>query len=161
MPGGEKSPSSISAMNYPALAPSGRAGKYKGGIGAAKAEGIGERVVHLALLRSFGHQIDVAGGGRVIEVQGRRHHPITDREDREDRFDAAGGTEKMPDGGFCRGHRQFVRMPAEQPLDRTEFDLIAQWGRGAMGVDVIDPFQSDASTLQSVAHRPKCPVAIL
>ena len=34
---------------------------------------------------------------------------------------------------------------AEQPLDRAELDLVAERGRGAVGVDVVDVGGRDAA----------------
>ena len=42
---------------------------------------------------------------------------------------------------------------AEQPLDRPQFDLVADRRRGAMGVDIVDLGGRDPGALQRGAHR--------
>src|SRR5438874_3629968 len=84
---------------------SGRACENQRRVGSAEAEGIGEHVPHAALLRLPWHQIDVAGRRGIVEVQGRRHYPVADSEDREDRLDTPRGTEQMSDRRLRRGHR--------------------------------------------------------
>src|SRR2546421_234226 len=57
---------------------SGRAGENQRRVGPAEAKRIGEHVPYRAFLRLLRHQIDVAGRRRIVEVQGRRHHPVAD-----------------------------------------------------------------------------------
>src|SRR6201984_3519133 len=52
-------------------------------------------------------------------------------------------------------------MTAEQPLHGTEFDFVAEWGRGAVGVYVIDLVRRNACALQSVAHRTERAITVL
>src|SRR5215471_205899 len=150
-----------SGKGYRAVMRSGRARKDQRGIGTAKAEGIRERIGHFALLGVFWHQIDVAGGRRVVEVERRRNDLIADRKDREDRLDATGRAEQMPNRGFRRRHRQFIRMSAKKPLHRTELDLVAERGGGTVGVNVVDLLRSDTGPPQRIAHRSKSTVAVL
>src|SRR5262249_15132602 len=102
------------------------------GVGTAEAEGVRERVAHRPLLCFVGYEIDIAAGRGVVEVQGRRHDPVAQRQDREDRLDAAGSAQQVPDRGFGRGHRELVGMVAEEPLHRAELDLVAFGRRGAV-----------------------------
>src|SRR5437762_2748287 len=92
------------------LGTSAGAGEDQRSVGAAKAKGVRQRVADAALLGLFRHEIDVAGGRRVIEIEGRRHDTVAQCEDREDRLDAAGGAQQMTDRRFGRGHREFVGM---------------------------------------------------
>src|SRR5580704_11724195 len=52
-------------------------------------------------------------------------------------------------------------MAAEQPLHGTEFDFVAEWGRGAVGVYVVDLVRRNARALQSVAHRTERAITVL
>src|SRR5215469_1865524 len=44
-------------------------------------------------------------------------------------------------------------MFAEQPLDGAQLDLVAERGRGAVGVDVINLVWRKTRTPQGIAHR--------
>src|SRR5258708_3784478 len=105
----------------PALA---HAGKDEGGVGAAEAEGVRQHIAHRPLLGAVRHQVDVVARRRVVEVERRRDDAVAQRQDREDRLDAAGGAEKMADRRFGGGHRELVGVLAEQPLHRAELDLV-------------------------------------
>src|ERR1019366_350793 len=74
------------------------------GVGAAKAEGIRHDEFDLSFARRVRHEIDFGRDRQMIEVERRRNNLIPDRQNRKDRFDGAGGAEKMPDRRFRRGH---------------------------------------------------------
>src|SRR5690606_25315129 len=61
---------------------------HQAGIGAPEAEAVVEHRAHRPLLGLVRHQVHaLATVGRIVEVQRRRHDPVAQREDAEDRFD--------------------------------------------------------------------------
>src|SRR5712691_11747344 len=69
-------------------------------ISAAEPERVRQHVVDPALPRLVRHEVDVAGGRRIVEVEGRRDHIVAQRQDREYRLGAAGSAEQMADRRF-------------------------------------------------------------
>src|SRR5579871_376231 len=131
------------------------------GVGAAETERVRQCIGDLALARHLGDEVDVAGRGRVFQIEGRRHDAVAQGENREDRLDAAGGSEQVADRRFGRRHRQAIGVVAEQPLDRAQLDLVAERGRGAVRVDVVDLVGRQPGAAQRVAHRAIGAVAVL
>src|SRR6185312_9332622 len=121
-------------------------------VGAAEAEGVGQGVIDFPLLRRMRHQIEVATLGGVVEIEGRRNDAVADRENRENRLDAAGGAEQMADRRFGRGHRELVGVIAEHALDRAQLDFVAERRRGTVRVDVADLIGRYAGPFHRVAH---------
>ena len=102
---------------------------------------------------SRGNQVDaVAFRRRVVEVEGRRHHAIVDGEDRVDRLDASRRAEHMADRRLGRRHRYAVGGSAEQPLDRGQLNVVAERGRGGVGVDVVDVLGIELGARQRRGH---------
>ncbi|MCY1172102.1 hypothetical protein D9M73_122310 [compost metagenome] len=59
----------------------------------------------------------------------------------------------MPDRRLGRAHRQRVDIAAEQAAHRVQFQLVAERGRGAVRVDVIDVGQVEARLFHRHLHR--------
>ena len=147
---------------------SGVAAEDQRGVGAAEAEGIGQRDVDLLLpCAAVRHQVDRRLHRRVVEVDGRRRDVVADGEQREDRLDRAGRAEEVADRRLGRRHRDLAGGVAEQPLDRAELDLVAERRRGAVGVDVVDvagasmPARFIAIRMQRSAPSPSSAGAVM
>src|SRR5690606_13958310 len=108
------------------------------GVGSAKAEGVRHHRPERLLLRLMRHEVEVATLRRVLEIERRRYHAITQRQDREDRFGTAGCAEQVADRGFGRRHREVIGMLAEQPLHRSQLDFVAERRRSAVRIHVPD-----------------------
>lgn len=67
------------------------------GIRTAKAEAVGQRDIHLTLLRFLRYPINNAFTGRILKIQGWRNDAIPNGEQREHGFDRARRPEQMPD----------------------------------------------------------------
>ena len=59
-------------------------------------------------------------------------------EDRDDRLDAAGRAEQVPDGSLVGGDRERGGARAEEILDGLRLGEVVGTGTGAVGVDVVD-----------------------
>jgi hypothetical protein len=89
---------------------------------------------------------------RIFEIESRRSDLVAKRKHRENRFQAASGSQQMPGGRFCRADRD-SSIPAEDGLDRCEFAAVSNRRRGGMGIQVLDIAWRDASLLQRQLHR--------
>src|SRR5258708_11594959 len=81
---------------------------------------------------------------RIFEIESGRSDLVAKRKDRENRFQAAGGSQQMPGGRFCRADRN-SSIPAKNGLDRCEFAAVSDRRRGGMGIQVLDIAWRDAS----------------
>src|SRR5437764_16802 len=84
----------------------GEATKHQRRIGAAESERIRQCDIDGALFRLMRHQIDRGCDRRIVQIEGRRHDSVSNRQNREDRLHGAGGAEQMPDRGLGGGHAQ-------------------------------------------------------
>ena len=71
-------------------------------------------------------------------------------EQAEYRFDGAGGTEGVTEGGF--GRTEFGRTGAEDAVERLGFGAVVEGCAGAVGVDVADLRGSDAAFFERLSH---------
>src|SRR3954453_12075261 len=67
----------------------------------------------------------------------------------------------MADSRFRGRHRKPIGMIAEQALHGPQLDLVAERGRGAVRVDVVDTFRRQAGAAERVAHRAEGAAAVL
>ena len=89
------------------------------GVGAAEAEGVGQRAAdRSSCARCSGTKSRSHCGIDVDEVDGRRRDLVAHREHGEHRLDAAGGAEQVAGHRLGRAHRELVRVVAEGALDR-------------------------------------------
>ena len=93
----------------------GVAAENQRGIGAAKAEGIRQRDIDVALARLVRHQVDRRFDRRIVEIDGRRGDAVANGQDREDRLDRAGGAEQMADADLVE---DIEMPPAALPTSR-------------------------------------------
>src|ERR1700676_2744222 len=87
--------------------------KSQCGIGAAEAEGIGQRGADCHIARDVWNKIEIAFGIAMKKVRRRRRDLIAYREHREDRLDAACGAKQMSGHGLRRRDREPRRVIAE------------------------------------------------
>src|ERR1051326_4585653 len=130
-------------------------------IGATEAERVRQDGVDLALPRLVRHEVDRGLDRRVVEIDGRWRHVVADGENREDCLDRAGSAEQMPDRRLGRRHRDLAGRIANDALDRTELDLVAEGRRGAVRVDVVDLGRGNLGALERHAHAAERAVAVL
>ena len=107
------------------------------------------------------HVIEIAAFARIVEVDGGRQDAVANREDREDRLDAACRSEQMPGHRLGRAHRDLLRVLAERMLDRNGLGDVACRRRGAVGVDVIDLLRIELGVAHRVLHRTTRTVAVI
>src|SRR5690606_40816010 len=91
------------------------------------------------------NEVDHAIDGRIVQVQSRWGHVVSNGENTENGLHRPSCAKEVPDGGFRRRHRELLRRAAEQAFDGGELDLIAHGRRGSMRVDVVDVARLDAS----------------
>src|SRR3974390_3644806 len=89
---------------------------------------------------------------RIVEIDGGWRDLITDRQDRKDRLNRAGGAEQMANARLGRRHRDAGGNIANQTLHRAELDFIAKWGRSTVRVDVVNVAHRDTGPLNRHAH---------
>src|SRR5690606_29086302 len=77
---------------------------------------------------------------------------VANGEHREQRLDAAGGTEQVAGHGLGGGHRELAGVVAEGALDGNGLALVAHLRGSAVGVDVIDVLGIDAGVGQRRDH---------
>ncbi len=115
------------------------------GVGAAQPEGADRRVPGAPA--GPGHRLArqveaVRAQRRVGAVPGlcgdRRDHPVLDGEHRLDETDHARRGVRVPDAGLHRAERARIRRVAVRLGQRRQFDLVAEFGRGAVRLDEAD-----------------------
>src|ERR1700687_2486082 len=79
--------------------------KRQGGIGAAEAEGIGQRGADLHVARDVWNKIEIAFGIAMEKVRRRRRDLIAYRKHGEDRLDTPRGAKQMSGHGLGRRNR--------------------------------------------------------
>src|SRR4030081_4005245 len=135
--------------------------EHQRGVGPPETEGIRQHGVDLPLLRLVGHEVAWGVERRIVEIDGGRRDVVANRQNREDRLDGAGRAQQMADRGLGRRHRDLGRRIAHHALHRVELDLVAERGRGAMGIDVVELGRRDAGALERHGHAAIGAVAVL
>ncbi len=102
----------------------------------------------------MGDEIDTrAAFARFVEVERWGHDLVADGEDAEDAFHRARAAEKMADGRLGAAHRHGRDIVAEQALDRAQFQFVAEGGRCAVGVHIVDVSEAETRFLERHLHR--------
>src|SRR5580658_8227708 len=138
-----------------------QAPEHERSIGAAESERIRQRYIDRLLARLVRHEVDGGIHGWIVQVDGRRQHPVTHREQAEYRLDRTSGAEQMTDRRFRRRHRDVAGGVTDQSLDGLELDLVAERRRRAMGVDIVDIARRYAGAADRGAHAPERAIAVL
>ncbi|MNE54489.1 hypothetical protein D3C80_1492690 [compost metagenome] len=84
---------------------------------------------------------------------------IAQRKYGEDRLDPPCGTQQVASGGFGRTDRK-AAVFAEQGFDCRQLAFIAHWGRGGVGIQVLNLGCFHAGLVQCLLHGPAGAVAI-
>src|SRR5262249_14718163 len=134
-----------------------KAPKYQRRVGTAKPERVRQYHIDFAFARRMRYQVDLCLDGRVVEIERRRCNLVAYCQNREDGLDGPGGPQQMADRRFSGRHRNTASLLADQPLHRTEFDLVAERCRSAMRIDVIDFGGRDVGAPESGGHSPPPP----
>ena len=108
----------------------------------------------------MGDEVQIAAFIRLIQVDGRRRHLITQGQHTEDRFDCTSSAEQMAGHRLGRTDRQLVGLLAEYPLHRTGLSFVASQSRGAVGVDVLHLIGVKARVAQGIGHATGRTIAI-
>ncbi len=74
----------------------------------------------------------------IVEVDGRRHDLIAQRQHSDGRFQSAGAAKQMSGHRLGRADQHLVGMIAEGALHGGGFQFVAQRRRGAVRIDVAD-----------------------
>ena len=109
------------------------------GVRAAEAEGIGQRRLNRPLARCMRHEIDRRLDRRVVEIESRRAR--SGRGSREWRRSPPPRPLRRADGRSTTWSRTSTSCAAASPSRRStaaQFDLVADRGRGAVRIDVVD-----------------------
>src|SRR5580704_15307651 len=120
----------------------------QGGVGAAEAEGIGEGVGDFGFTGDIGNVVEVAGRVGLFVIGGGRHDLVTECEDADAGFEAAGAAEQVAGHGFRGADGNFFGAVAEDAFERGGFDGVADGSGGAVSVDVADVVGGDAGIFQ-------------
>src|SRR6516225_7888799 len=129
-------------------------------VGAAEAEGVGQRRADLHLARRVGHKVEIALRVLLEEIRGRRCDLIADGEHREYRLDRCRRAKEMAGHRFGRRDRELCSMLAEAALYRDAFGDVSQRSGGAVCVDVVDVRRREPAVLEGVAHAARGPCAV-
>ena len=93
----------------------------------------------LRLAGGVGDVVEVALVVGVVEVERGRDDAVVDGHGADDQLDAAGGAQQVAGGALGGGdHQAVVGVVAEGLLDGLGLGQVAQFGAGAVGVDVVD-----------------------
>ena len=113
--------------------------EHERGVVAAEPERVRDADLDLLVPRLVRDVVEVALRiGRVL-VDRRREDAALEREDRERRFDRAGGAEGVPGRSLRRRDRRAVRLVlAERELQDSRLARVADRRRGSVGVHVAD-----------------------
>ena len=105
----------------------------QGDVLAAEAEAVRERDVDLLAAGLVGDVVEVAVVAGVVEVDRRRDHAVADRQQADDRLDAAGRRDQVAHHALGAGDGHLVGRVAEAPLDGQGLDRVVDrrcWSRG-------------------------------
>ena len=122
----------------------------EGAVGAAEAEGVGERVVDLRGLGLVGDVVEAALGVELDDVHGRRGGLVEHGHDGDAGFEAAGAAEQVAGHGLGGADEERVveGALAEDVFDGLGLKRVAERGGGGVGVDVVDLVGGDAGDLE-------------
>src|SRR5271170_6853831 len=130
---------------YPAL-------EEQGGVGAAEAEGIRERVGNFRFARVIGNVIEVALRVGFFVIYGGRHDLVAKSQHADAGFEASGAAEQMTGHGFRRADGYFFGARAEDAFERFGFDGVADGRGSAVRIHVADVIGRNARVFQR-GHR--------
>ena len=120
---------------------------------AAEAEGVVERDTDFLLPGGVGDVVEVALGVGIVEIDGGRGYRIADGEGADGGLDGAGGTEEVAGHGLTGTDKEAVLcVSAKEGLYRLGLADVADAGRGAVRVDVIDFVGVDAAFIEGHFH---------
>src|SRR5437016_1727355 len=97
-----------------------------------------ERDVHLRVSGLVGNVVEIAGRVWMDVVHRRRQDSVADGEDAHHRLDRTGRAEAVAGYRLSGGHRELVRVIAEDVLDRFRLGSVAERRRRPVRVDVAD-----------------------
>src|SRR5258707_491548 len=97
----------------------------------------------------------------MVEVERWRRDLVAHRQNRKNGLHGTGGPEQMTDRRFGGRHGDAAGVVADKPLHRVELDLVAEWRRSTMRVDVIDFGWRDAGAPEGRSHATQGAVAVL
>ena len=120
-------------------------------VGAAEAEGVGQRHADRQLAGFVGHVVEIAGVVGVVEVDRGVRRLIADGEDGEHGFHRASRAEQVADHRLRRTHRH-LGVVAEYRLDGKRFGNVALGCGSAVGVDVLHVVRVEPGVAQGVLH---------
>src|SRR5450631_3079575 len=86
----------------------------------------------------IGYEIQIAIGIGGLVVDGRRRYLVANGENRDAGFEAARAAQQMPGHRFRRTDGDLISILAEAAFDGGGFGAVADFGRRAVSVDVID-----------------------
>src|SRR5215470_2567314 len=109
-----------------------------GRVGPAEAEGIGQCSANLHPTRRVRHEVEIAARILLEQVRCRQCDLIADREHGEDPFNRRRGTQQMTRHRLGRRHSELCGMLAETALQGDALGHVAERGRRAVRVDVVD-----------------------
>ncbi len=119
---------------------------------AAEAEGVGHGVLDVGAAGDVGDVVEVALGVRFVVVDGWGELGVLEGEGGDDEFDAAGGAEGMAEGGFGGADLDGFGGGAKDFFDGLGFGEVAEFGGGAVGVDVVDLIRIDFGFAEGFFH---------
>src|SRR5579884_2786850 len=145
-------------FNLPPSGPSGGLPAFpaleeEGGVGAAEAEGVRERVADVRRATMIGDVVEVAGGVGELVVDGGGQDLVAQGQDADAGLEAAGAAEQMAGHGLGGADGDPGCAFAEEALDGDGFDGVADGGGGAVGVDVADFVGGDAGGFDGEFHH--------
>src|SRR5580700_3285461 len=132
----------------------------QGGIGAAEAKGIGERVFDAGSTSDVGNVVEVALGIGRFKIDRGRQNLIAQCEHTDARFEAAGAAEQMAGHGLGGTDGNVFGAFAEDALEGAGFDDIAERRRSAMRVHIANIFGLELGVFDGGAHDAKRTIAI-
>ena len=86
--------------------------------------------------REVKFRVDFRIYGNVVD--GRRDEIVFDGEQTGDGLNSACGAQQVAGHTFGRRYVDFVAVVAKNMLDGFQFGHVAEWGRSAVHVDVVD-----------------------
>src|SRR5581483_10915005 len=121
-------------------------------VRAAEAERIGQRVLDIHGARVIRHIVEIALRIGEFVIDGGRRDLIANGQNREAGLESTGPAEQVPRHGLGGTHCELVGVIAEASFNGQRLDLIANFGGGAVRVDVLDLLAADAGVLERMTH---------
>ena len=120
---------------------------------SAEAEAVGHHGVDASFSGHVRDVVEVAPFAWVVKIDRGRKHAFVNGQGRDDELDAARGTQCMAELALGARDLELAGVAAEDLLHGSGLGQVAQWGAGAVGVDVVHGLGREPGVFEARVHR--------